>query len=148
MRVDPCTFRLIKNITQIEVDALNPSAAVQQALDAARNSEEIAKYLGTTESKQRAGITGDVELVSFDSGKLVLRLTGNFWHNRQVCMFVLSYILCDRGCECVSEIVVYQQPSKENRERFYECELQLCYIILQTLLFLQRVCFCNVRANL
>ena len=31
-----------------------------------------------------AGITGDVEFVSFKDGDVVLRLTGNFWHNRQM----------------------------------------------------------------
>lgn len=47
-----------------------------------------------------AGITGDVEFVSFKDGDVVLRLTGNFWHNRQmvrvsVCVFILL-------CLCLS----------------------------------------------
>lgn len=57
---------------------------MQQALDTARESEAIAKYLGGTDAKTKAGITGDVELASFEGNKLVLRLVGNFWHNRQV----------------------------------------------------------------
>merc|ERR1719199_2173069 len=59
---------------QIDVDPKNPNAAIKKALKNARESEDIAKYLGGSESKTRAGITGD----------LVLRLTGNFWHNRQM----------------------------------------------------------------
>ena len=46
--------------------------------------QNIAKYLGTSESKQAAGITGDVEFVKLASKELTLRLVGNFWHNRQV----------------------------------------------------------------
>merc|ERR1719409_1556996 len=65
---------------QIDVDPKNPNAALKNA----RESEDIAKYLGGSESKTRAGITGDVEFVSFKDGDVVLRLTGNFWHNRQM----------------------------------------------------------------
>ena len=46
-----------------------------------------------------AGITGDVEFVSFEDGEVVLRLTGNFWHNRQmVRVFVCVLIL---PCLCL-----------------------------------------------
>jgi len=68
----------------IKVDANDPKKAVKEALKQAREFEDIAKYLGTTESKQRAGITGDVEFVSLEKDALVLRLVGNFWHNRQM----------------------------------------------------------------
>jgi len=73
-----------KKEVKIEVDASNPDAAVKEALKRAREFEDIAKYLGTTESKQRSGITGDVEFVKMSGSELTLRLVGNFWHNRQV----------------------------------------------------------------
>eukprot|EP00281_Chroomonas_sp_CCMP1168_P028353 CAMPEP_0206247334 /NCGR_PEP_ID=MMETSP0047_2-20121206/19754_1 /ASSEMBLY_ACC=CAM_ASM_000192 /TAXON_ID=195065 /ORGANISM="Chroomonas mesostigmatica_cf, Strain CCMP1168" /LENGTH=296 /DNA_ID=CAMNT_0053672851 /DNA_START=15 /DNA_END=905 /DNA_ORIENTATION=- len=73
-----------KQRTQFVVDPSDPQKAVQQALDAARESDGISKYLGGTESKTRAGITGDVEIAKLEGDKLVLRLTGNFWHNRQM----------------------------------------------------------------
>eukprot|EP00960_Hanusia_phi_P039851 754086-Hanusia_phi.AAC.4 len=47
-----------KQTIKIEVDKSNPEAGIKEALLKARESEAIAKYLGTTESKQRAGITG------------------------------------------------------------------------------------------
>ena len=42
----------------IKVDASNPEKAVKEALKQAREFEDIAKYLGTSESKKSAGITG------------------------------------------------------------------------------------------
>lgn len=73
-----------KTEVKIEVDASNPDEAVKEALKRAREFDNIAKYLGTTESKQKAGITGDVEFVKMDGSELTLRLVGNFWHNRQM----------------------------------------------------------------
>lgn len=57
---------------------------MKEALLRAREFDGIAKFLGTSESKNKAGITGDVEFVSLKGSELVLRLTGNFWHNRQM----------------------------------------------------------------
>ena len=39
----------------IEMDASNPNAAIEKALLNARESDDIAKYLGTTDSKKNAG---------------------------------------------------------------------------------------------
>ena len=55
-----------KKQEKITVDAKNPKAAVKEALKRAREFDDIAKYLGTTEGKQKAGITGDVEFVSLE----------------------------------------------------------------------------------
>ena len=40
---------------QIAVDPSNPETGIKEALLKARESEAIAKYLGTSESKVRAG---------------------------------------------------------------------------------------------
>lgn len=55
-----------KKVEKIVVDAKNPKAAVKEALKRAREYDDIAKYLGTTEGKKKAGITGDVEFVSLE----------------------------------------------------------------------------------
>ncbi len=41
---------------QISVDPANPDVGIKEALLKARESEAIAKYLGTSESKIRAGV--------------------------------------------------------------------------------------------
>lgn len=71
-------------VPKIELNTSNPMESAAAALKAARESPDIAKYLGTSESKVKSGITGDVELVSFQNQKIVLRLVGNFWHSRQM----------------------------------------------------------------
>lgn len=59
-----------REIPKIEVDSANPKASIQKALDAARESDDIAKYLGTSDSKRNAGISGDIELVSYEGTKV------------------------------------------------------------------------------
>jgi hypothetical protein len=93
---------------KISVDAKDPEKAVKEALLRAREFEDIAKFLGTSESKQKAGITGDVEFVSLKGSDLVLRLTGNFWHNRQmvfdevICVSVCAACVCHICCDAYS----------------------------------------------
>ncbi|EKX32451.1 hypothetical protein GUITHDRAFT_148626 [Guillardia theta CCMP2712] len=121
-----------KQTIKIEVDKSNPEAGVKEALLKARESEAIAKYLGTTESKQRAGITGDVEFVKMTGSELTLRLTGNFWHNRQMVFDDVAKFIKDALPAGVVQDVVIEDPQQlqgfaetsNDRERLTEEDLR------------------------
>jgi len=103
-----------KTVDKLEVDATDPRKAIQKALDAARESEDIAKYLGTTDSKKKAGITGDVELAAYDGGKVTLRLTGQFWHSRQMVFSdVEAFMRKILPTDCVKEVVIEDKAQLE-----------------------------------
>jgi len=103
-----------KTVAKLDVDKENPKAAIQKALDNARESEDIAKYLGTTESKRKAGITGDVELAGYEGKKVVLRLTGQFWHSRQMVFSdVEAFMRKVLPEDCVGEVVIEDKAQLE-----------------------------------
>jgi hypothetical protein len=53
-------------------------------------------------------ITGDVEFVSLNGSELVLRLTGNFWHNRQMVFDeVYIYIYIHRERHFLSDALMH-----------------------------------------